>query len=493
MFHVNQELYRIIEDIQRKAIISLGANPEEIAIRNAKKNKTDFLEKENWEEHYAEMTIKDFYMMMPEHPYDTSLEYFKYTRLCRVTKFDQPGFLRRFANITSLCHEFYTQANRRPKKNIIVTTLPYLNMNGVCMKYSDDTDVVFINEGLLSVIPKIYKHLLPLFNPQLFGFGTENQNVNKIMDILTQACFFKNSYNDLSEIRDIQYPHAHESWYFDELDRRNLANTFSGKTSHEHDEQNENDILVEHPSSFPLNKKIAHFLACRGAFIFLLGHEFSHAYNDHCNLRFLDDVDFRDPEFVDDLFQEFEDEISRFQIDSNDLRYFFVNQPIEEEADAHGLGCVLKYCYDNKLDDQKSSCVVIGAIATLIIMEMHECLSIIHGIGSKKAEIFFAHDPMLRNLLYREEHPTPITRLNMALRHMDFQNYPGMPALKVMNQGLVKLGNEICSRLLPVAPEIEKFLASADLLSVDFNDLFDHHLCLGISDFSKRFYSKISM
>lgn len=488
MFHISQELHQAIENIQRKAFISLGANPEKIAIRNAKKNKLDFLEKENWEEHYAEMSIKDFYMLMPEHPYDTSLEYFKYTRLCRVTKFDQPGFLRRFANITSLCHEFYTQENRRPKKNIIVTTLPYLNMNGVCLKYSDDADVVFINEGLLSIIPKIYKHLLPLFNSQLFGVGEENQNINRIMDILTQVCYFKNSYNDLSEIREIQYPHAHESWYFDELDRRNL---FSGKASHEYDEQIEKNILVEHPSSFPLDKKIAHFLACRGAFIFLIGHEFSHAYNDHCNLRFSDDVNFRDPEFVDHLFQEFEDEISRLQVDSIDLRDFCVNQPIEEEADAHGLGCVLKYCYDNKLDDQKSSCVVIGAIATLIVMEMYECLSVIHEIGTKKAEIFFAHDPILRNILFREEHPTPITRLDMALRHVDFQNYPAIQALKVINQGLVKLNNEICSRLLLNAPEIERFLASADMLSVDFNDLFDHYHCLGISDFSKKFYSKI--
>lgn len=491
MFQVSHELRQVIEDIQRKALISLGANPEKIANRNAKKNKIDFLEKENWDEHYSRMTIENFYMLMPEHHYDTSLEYFKYTRLCRVTKFDQPAFLRRFANIGSLCHEFYTQGNANLRKNILVSTLPYLNMNGVCMKYSDDTDVVFINEGLLSIIPIIYKSLLPLFNSQLFGVGIENQNLNRIMDILTQACYFKNSYTNLSENREIQYPHAHESWYSSALEKRELEKIRSNKNIQKSEEKIEKNICGEHPSNFPLDRKIAHFLACRGAFIFLLGHEFSHAYNNHCELRFLEDINFRDPEYIDYLFKEFEKDISQVQSDFIDLRNFCVNQPIEEEADAHGLQCVLKYCFDNKLDEQRTLCVVIGAIATFMIMEMHECLSIIHALGSKEAKTFFARDPFLRNILYREEHPTPITRLGMALKHIDFQNYPMTPALEAMNESFVKLYSEIFSSLIGSAPEIEQFLGSSDILNVNFDDLLGHHLCLGISDFSNDYFSRI--
>lgn len=492
MFEVSKELHQVIENIQRKAIISVNANPEKILERNTKENKLDISEQESLEDQYSKMTIESFYSMFPEHHYDTSFEYFKFFRSCHVTEFDRSPFLQRFANLIQLCHEFYSNGDPELKKNVVVATLPYLNMNGICIKHNADTDVIFLNEGLLSSISSIYKFLLPLCNPDLFGSGAGNENLNNVIEIIIQSCFFKNAYNELKDTQPFGYPHANEKWYFEQkLKNAVYKNLQKSEDSQKSDESDMDPILNEHPSGFPFNKKMAHFLACRGAFVFLLGHEFSHVYCNHCEYKMMDDLNLRNPEMMEMLLHKFQSELSQYQDTSIQNKSFCVHQPIEEEADAHGFQCVIKYCLDNQLDDQKALCVLTGAVATFIIMEIMECFSVIHGLGFKEAEKFLTLDPILRNILFREEHPTPVTRLYMALQHEQFQDNPITETLLALNHGLTQFCNNLYQVILVNSQGIEKILKSSDLLNIDYDELLNGHLCLGADDFSRRYLSKI--
>jgi hypothetical protein len=66
-------------------------------------------------------------------------------------------------------------------------------------------------------------------------------------------------------------------------------------------------IFIEHPSRFPLNKKMAHFLAYRGAYFYLLAREFSHADCNHCEYKLMNDINLRDSEMLEMLFYKFQD------------------------------------------------------------------------------------------------------------------------------------------------------------------------------------------
>lgn len=492
MFYVSQELRQVIENIQRRAILSINVNPEEVLKRNLGENKLDISEKESLKDQYHKMKIENFYSMMPEHHYDTSFEYFKYFRSCHVTGYDRSPFLQRFTNIIPLCHEFFSGGDPALRKNVVVTTLPFLNMNGICIKYNADTDVVFLNEGILSSISAIYKYLLPLCNPHLFGTGNENENLNNLLDIIIQSCFFKNAYNDLKDSQPFGYPHAHETWYFQNaLQAAVLKNMLNNEDSQKSSDVANESIFTEHPSRFPLNKKMAHFLSCRGAYVYLLGHEFSHAYCNHCEYKLMDDINLRDPEMLEMLFYKFQDKFAEYQQTSIQNKSFCFYQPIEEEADAHGFQCVIKYCADNQLDDQKALCVLIGAIATFVIMEILEYFSVIYGLGSKEAEKFFTLDPIFRNILFRDEHPTPVTRLFMALQHEQFQNSPIVEILLTLDHDLAHFCNTIRPIILGNSQKVEEILKSSDLLNIDFDELFSGQLCLGANDLSRKYLSKI--
>lgn len=438
------------------------------------------------EERYE--AFKDgLYFILPEHWYDTSFEFFSQMERPGITKFDNENFLNRFLNIIPLCHNFFTEENLSLKKNIVVTSLPFLNLNGVYLNKDERNHIVFLNEGLLSVIPKIYRHLLPLLEPSLFeGRGSIEEKFSTVIDIISSLFFFKSSYLDSRSSQDIVYSHADEKWLFDQAltddisENKNKSFKF-GKDVFGHN----------HPSDYPLNEEMGRYLACRGAFVFLLGHEFSHIYNDHCQHKNTDKLNLRDPNYLDILTRKFSRELNKFGGLESNFYNFCVNQPLEEEADAHGLGCVLKYCSDNNLDDEKSACVLIGAIAVFVVMDIHENLSTIHNFGKNDAKEYLALNPMVRNMVFMGEHPTPISRLELALRHKQFYNNPALEHFSEMNEGLVHFCNGLSKEIFNNAQLVESFLSSSALLDSDLSHIFDGYNTLGSADFSSLHIQRI--
>ena len=100
-------------------------------------------------------------------------------------------------------------------------------------------------------------------------------------------------------------------------------------------------------------------------------------------------------------------------------------------------------------------------------------------------------DPIFRNILFRDEHPTPVTRLFMALQHEQFQDSPIMEILLTLDHDLAHFCNTIRPIILGNSQKVEEILKSSDFLNIDFDELFSGQLCLGANDLSRKYLSKI--
>lgn len=493
-YTITPEIQQMIEDIQRDSFMALDADLDEVLnrVKEAKQNpnkKERLTPKKEFE-----IFKETLHILRPEHHYHSSEDYFKLIKTCGISKYDNPTFLERFVNIAPLCHEFYSDGDVSLKKNIIVTSLPFLNMNGICIKQSNDTDIVFLNEGLLSSIPIIYRYLLPICEPELFGKGSHDKNLTKVLDIISSCHFFKSSFNDTRSNADITLPNANESWMFKEVLKQQIESSLQDKNGQSAPKEKKLSSYNKPPSEYPFNNKLAQFLACRGAFVFLLGHEFCHAYNDHCEQKSMDDLDLRDPDFLNYITTNFANELSKFKDVEKDFKNFHVDQPIEEEADANGLLCVLKYCTDNELDDQRTLSVMIGAISVFIIMEINEHLSLIRTMGKNNAKEYLNVSPIVRNMFFGGEHPAPTTRLEMALRQFQKINLVDnsfFEGLEIMSHQLNVLCNSISQHILAMPKSIETYLGSSEMLNNDLSQIFNNHMCLGAQDLSSKHHTKI--
>lgn len=479
-FTITDELRLMIEAIQSKSFVTLGADIKKLTRENIEEANRIFQDRDLTEK-LAFFKEKP-YGLIPEHIYSPSPEFFKFMLSIHTTKFDNPTFLGRFANLIPLCHELYTDGDISLRKNIVVTSLPFLNLNGICFEEIENTHIVFLNEGLLSSIPGIYEHLLPLLEPQWFKKGTPEDNLEEVLGRISGLHFFKSSYLDSRKSTKIRKPSAYEHWIEDIEGHRWLEAHLK------------NEVYVKelrHPSQYPFNANMGMFLACRGAFTFILGHEFSHVYNNHCQCKNDERMDLRDPAFLNSLRRNFSEEMKKYDgLDSNYVNYH-INQPLEEEADAHALQCVLKYCNDNNLDDQRSLCVILGAIATFVVMVIHEHFHTIRDFGSANAKQYLSLNPFVRNFFFMGEHPSPITRLEMALKHEQFKDSPIIQQLLIMNDQLVSLCDQITNVISHSATEIEEFMSSSEILRIDPANLFGEHLALGASDLSLGHHAKV--
>ncbi|MGH1439771.1 MAG: hypothetical protein ACRBBR_06645 [Cellvibrionaceae bacterium] len=489
-FTVSDSLRATIEKIQEKSFLALGANINEIAEKNILNTNKIFKESYGLQGFYKKFK-KQPYIIMPEHIYDTSFESFKFMLSFQVTKYDNNNFLGRFANIVPLCHDFFTDGENNIKKNVVVTTLPFLNMNGICFEEERSTYVVFLNDGLLSTIPIIYRYLLPLCEPAWFTGGTPQNNFENVLETIANLYFFKSSYLDTRSSTKIARPGAYEDWLFGICNRQEVDAILKKRNGSINKQDTSGQSELKHPSEYPFNDEMGKFLACRGAFVFLLGHEFSHVYNDHCRYKYKEGLDLREKNFLDQINKKFADEIAKYEGAVSNYENFHINQPLEEEADAHGLQCVLKYCADNDLDSQKTTCVLIGAVATFVVMSIHEQFSAINDFGKESATQYLKINPFVRNMFFSGEHPAPITRLEMALQHGQFQNSSMKKNLLAMNSEIVRLCRSISDHILGNASNIEEFLSSSEMLDSDIRQIFSDHVALGANDLSASHHPRI--
>ncbi len=493
-FQVDSSTHDFIENSQYQSINALGGNPKDFLYKTKNDNKSvpingnfDPQQLSALKKEYEKIGREGYYMIVPEYHYETSFDYYKFLHSCNVTKYDNPNFLARFTNLIPLCHDVFTEGNKSNRKNIILTSLPFLNMNGVCAKYNEGTDIVFLNEGLLSIIPKIYRYLLPLCDQELFGSPKGGENLMEIVGLLLSSQFLKSSYNKIITNPDIAEPSAGEKWYLFAMLQKHIEKNIKSDSSNWQDAS----MFKGHPSNIPYSSKMGQFYACRGAFTFLLGHEFSHAYNDHCSIKKIDDLNLRADDFFDLLDGDIKKQLLKFEDLSPLNRNFCVYQPIEEEADSHGLHCVAKYCADNNLDEQRTICTFAGAISVFIVMEIHEHLTMFHSLGSRGVKEYLDIYPLVRNMLFRGEHPTPITRLTMALNHEQYIDSPMTNILHNMNENIIKVCESISSILLKSSDELEQHLKSSEMLNVDLTSIFSEQSSLGAADISGVYLSQI--
>ena len=477
MFHVTKELAQKIETIQIRSILSMGVTPKEWLKNNTvpKYWQDEFNpQKLSLEEMYS--SLGNFYALMPEFHYDTTFDYFKFLSSCGVTDYDNYGFLQRFSNLINLCHDVFTDGNKELRKNIIVTSLPFFNLNGFCSKQGD-TNIIFLNQGLLSIIPHLYRFLLPFYSEEIFGEGKKGTNLDNAIGLIFEAYLFSDGYHNLRNNSSIMEPNGNEKWYFKDSLKRHILDSKS-------------KLFKEHPSEFTFNVEKAQFLACRGAFLFILGHEFSHAYNNHCDLVLSEGLNLRDQQMLDICRNNFDEELSQYQdLVQKNKNNFCVHQPIEEEADAHAFHCVFKYCKDNNLDDKRTDCVLLGAAFVFLIMELHRRFATVNELGWRNAEVYFSHNPFLMNILFAEEHPFPLTRIVMLMR--GFKNEYGVALFSKLDDKLSQVFELIWNHISSNLDKIEKHLRTSNILNIDMNEIFQDIEGFGFNDFSPTYYAHI--
>lgn len=479
---VTQEIRKYVEGIQRRSVAALGESPEDFLGKIPHNLRLGLCDEELTPEKlayarkaYEEFSLADFYCMFPEYHYDISFENFLYLLSCSVTPFDNPTFLQRFNNLIPLCHDFYTGEVKEDRKNIILTSLPFLDLNGICQNLDDRNCIVFLNQGLLSILPAIFDYLLPIINKELFENKNNSNHVDAIINIIMSSQFFSSSYQSMADQPGIQRPHAHEKWYFREFLR-------PGKSFSKADKYSDQSKFEGHPSNLPYSSKMGKYYALRGAFTFILAHEFSHAYNDHGSIRNVENINLRGDNFIDSFGVDFKAKLAEWGAIPTPNDNFNVNQPIEEEADAHGLFCVARYCEHNGLDEVRTTCAHIGAVATYVVMHIWDHLRLIYVLGSQEAKDFLKIDPHVRNIVFGAEHPTAITRLGMALRHGQFDDFYRKDDLNQMNNGLTKLCTKLSSNILNISESIEAHLRSKKALEIDISYVFGNGDALGASD-----------
>ena len=473
-FQVSETQRKQIESIQSDVILSLGANPSQIARDVAEQNGNLNLDESTLVEEH-ELWRANPYFALPEYHYDTSLDYYRFLRTFQITRFDRAPFLQRFTNLIPLCHDFQTNGDSTARKNIIISSLPYMSMNGVCVPVDNNTHTIFMNEGVLTSLRPLYQLLLPLCNPLFFG-KSKPDSVMSLFNMISGLYFFKESYAASRDDLDFTYAHANERWLFRETLKASISKGAEKAST----------TPVRHPNEYPFNAKMALFLGCRGALVYLLGHEFSHVYQDHCQVVADGPFDLRNPEFHNQLLNEHQSLLKKYQDDDDDNAVnYLLHQPLEEEADAHGIATALRYCEENELDERRATCVMVGAASTFILTHLQEHFEAIHAYGPADAREYIELHPLVRNKLIMGEHPTAISRFDMALRHHQFHNSPTIEALRELSQQVVNICERMSFLIYEHSDDIERHLAQAEHLQVDTSEIFDR-LCLGAKDIERR-------
>ena len=414
-----------IEEIQEQAIIALGREPFEI--------RKDVASDENSEEIdkiiQKGINVEGLKMSIPEKFYSYDPEYLLGFAKPTKTKYDRSPFLQRFFNADALCHEYFINELNKIKLPIRLSSLPFTQINGVCFYSSNNNPVVLMNEGLLYIVPELLKHSLnftclrEIYDKIEEGgqIGKKarsdlqviiENNISPFFEIYLQILGGEILASDMKTKLGRKYgPNSFETWKIRQILEEKIR-LDRGENKHEARKASQKIGLV----------KKGRYFATRGFYILLTGHEFSHFYREHHKVRSNKEAQRNEKET-----KEFLKKIRTYTrnptlpLNVLDSEHFLINQPTEVEADSDGLRCVVKYCLDNGLEDEDLAHAIKGALSAFVYMEVTDRLANLCNTNLIQCEELRTMPEELRNALYATEHPCPLSRVYLALDHVNWE------------------------------------------------------------------------
>lgn len=399
---------------------------------------------------------------MPEVAFDASEDWYEALCNCAVSKYDRAPFIQRFWNIIPLCHGEFASMNGGRQIPIAVSSLPFYDIGGHACRFDDGTHTVFLNEGLLGSLPYLYGNLMPILNPKLFGQGRPGKNVASVLEAFFHLCRNKTSLlSHPDRGSKLRYPSAYESWYFQQLLMGNIV-----------DKTNKN---FPEPRLIPLNQKQAMFLSCRGAFVFVLAHEFAHVYARHHDvLSSPEPPSLRDASQVDEIYNANAATFAAYGVSRSHLtnQAFSVEQPLEEQADALALGCVQSYIARNELDDEKAECVMMGVVGLFFLMELTERLLAYDRFQRAGLDQILKLPLPVRNVLVQGAHPAPLSRLSLASGSIFHGDDPHYAQLRESFDRIAQYYERIWNAIDPVLADVARDVDIRGNFGVDRAGMF---------------------
>lgn len=322
----------------------------------------------------------------------------------RYTKYDRMEFLQRFVNLEELCHSAMFKYANVDRKNIIVSSVASSSFGGLSIQTREHDGIVLLNEGCLSSIPMVYENILPLFDPADFGIASPEHFGRAVISI---GSFYISGlvYDPKSTHSRINLPHAHERWRISQQ----ILQSLSGRKEH-------------HDGGFTgvNTRKKKLFYACRGAFIFLLAHEFAHIYRNHVSWR-QSSRSLRNHDYFNQYYRNSIDRLREYGGSEADLmRYEFTNlQVTEEDADCFAYLTVLEYAKINKLQEDEDIvyALIVGALLIFVVEEIAQRLLMLKKFGEHDTALIMTIDPVIRNIMIESEHPSPMSRISLLAHH----------------------------------------------------------------------------
>ncbi len=374
-------------------------------VKYGEKQEVDEITSENIGEHLSNI--------FNEVSYDESPEFVSYFNNPSFTKYDKGTLLQRFPNIVALCNDYFGQSNASDK--VFLSTLPLTQINGLNVKFDNDETVIFLNEGLLYasqfLIRDFYK--IPFHTDNVGPNGDLVMSEEERLDFSRTCPIFLDSFltymsdmvttNTMMDGKSKHLPSAHENWKFhDSLKEEVEKNLFK--------------LHGTIPSKPSRSRREKMFYISKGFFILLVGHEYSHHFRGHHNVRIKGESTL-DQLAMHRILRELRENGHNVSFPDAMNPYFSLYQPLEVEADMDAINILQKYCDDNQLNREQIDDLTYGFILCFIFMEFNELFLNAKKYNAQYADDLNNMDQLYRNIISSSEHLCPMSRVVHAIEN----------------------------------------------------------------------------
>lgn len=388
----------------------------------------------------------------------------------RLTKYDSTLFFFRLINLVDVAKDFFEQKQQLPPVHLDCTSLHLMGANGICAKIDERAYLTFLNEGLFHSVPRIFEALLPHIDANLFGVQTIGT-----IEVLPKFLIF--SY--LNDIRSGKWKEkylgafTHSEWFVKSKPKK------QGESYEDDFKTYSTSVLLKQP----LNREGRFYYANQGAFMFLIAHEFSHAYRNHLQqiksgkpLRGKTEVSAAN--LILEKYGHSPEETAELLADGTKYQ---VNQVVEHEADTDAINAVMHYGIFNELSDERMACLLHGALAIHLIAEIHRRVVLITRFGKDFLQQELALDDQYKNIIYDIEHPLPFSRLTHLLPEIGSAEFSSFQATDIA-LNCIKRFDEIWPVFMDGFSEIETEIQKTPFLQNSPEHIFEGLNGIGFSD-----------
>lgn len=397
----------------------------------------------------------------PEFIYDTSIGWFHRWADATATKYDELPLMQRIWNIIPLCHDAYTQLFECEKIEIPVSTLPFMDLGGYACQFEDGSSAVLLNDGLLGSLPAFFHYLIPILSPQYFERKPDGNFTRRLIDLLLNLTQMHFSQIDDPKAMKLKYPSANDGWYLQHIMSLKLIGA---------------EKYASKPNAIPMSDGQALYYACRGAYIFILAHEFAHIYEQHHTLTQMEDPPIiRDPNIMKSVLKEYRGTFEQYNIDMARLfdPWFGTYQPLEEQADALALQCVIYYIHKNELNEHQAECVMLGLAGLFFMMEITERFLLFNSYNKEGMNKIIQLPWQIRNIAVQGHHPAPLMRLALATMCPPIKDNPAMEEIRAIFYNMDQMFEPLWHAIEPALPDIQDEVDLRGVFGVDRSEIFD--------------------